>query len=52
MARAGFDTLSSDDPRPGLAELGRIPGKLMGKVTATFRNGGGAKHDDVGADDG
>ncbi len=50
-ARAGFDTLSSDDPRPGLAELGRIPRKLMGKFAAALRNGGGSDHDDGGPDD-
>ncbi len=52
MARAGFDTLSSDDLRPGLAELGRLPGKLMGKFAAAFRNGGGTDHDHGDSDDG
>jgi predicted ATP-grasp superfamily ATP-dependent carboligase len=48
-SRAGFDTLSTDDPRPGLAEIGRIPAKLFGKVALALRPGaprGDGEHDD------
>jgi predicted ATP-grasp superfamily ATP-dependent carboligase len=31
----GYDTLASDDPVPGVAELGRICGKLVQKAAAT-----------------
>lgn len=39
--RGSFDVLSGDDLRPGLAEMGRIPRKLLRKIAEAIRSGAG-----------